>query len=157
MKRIILTAVLFAAAPMTPLAAAGRLVWFHPGVWAGILNPGIDAVEYWGELDLSNRGEHAETVTMAGRRFGGKVFAWANYTLGPGEKRTIRIEDPEMRVDSADGMVPEALRGFLLIDPVPVSIFVELRQLQLHGDKLTTAVPSIKRWCAASARLEKAR
>jgi hypothetical protein len=62
-----------------------------------------------------------------------------SYTLAPGERRRIKIEDPNMNVDSADGIAtPLQERCTVLVEPAPSESKIELHQIKLIGDELKT-------------------
>jgi hypothetical protein len=174
MKYTVLLAALTSAA-----LAQDRTVWFHASLAIVAINKGIDTNEFWGEIDFHNTSQHPETLTMTARRYSGKQFLSETYTIDPGEKRTVRIEDPEANIEMADGYAgiikkltqlnPDVLKKMLdpelakklaadpnaardslysiatdflatvLIEPAPPGVSIELRQLKLHGDRLTTA------------------
>jgi hypothetical protein len=138
-------------------------VWLHSASWVGSANKGIDPAEFWDELQITNTGRHAETVTVVARRYDGHQILNESYRIGPKEKRTIRVEDRDTNINEAGKFtipkpmseaekrfrppISEAEKHFrailgitILIDPVPSNLWIELRQMTLYGDQLTTTV-----------------
>jgi hypothetical protein len=131
------TAALAAQQPPSLLPPATR--WYHGSLTVGSINKEVEVNERWGELDITNTGTHTRTVTMTVRRYSGRLITQADHTLAPGEKRSIRIEDPEMNVIAADGLAPpDVLHCAVLVEPLSPDITIAIRQMDLHGDKLRT-------------------
>jgi hypothetical protein len=125
--------------PADQLPANQRTRWFHGALWVGSVNKGTTAAqESWGEVEIQNHGKKAETLELTARRYNGKQVMHESYEVAPGEKRTVRVEDPSLNVLSADGR-PIDLSCTVLIEPAPPTISITLRQLGLYGDQLKTA------------------
>jgi hypothetical protein len=84
----------------------GQTVWFHNALLVGTLNKETDPDEYWGEIRIQDASrQQPETVTLTARRFDGHLFQSARYTIAPGETQLVRVEDPEISIDSAGGFI----------------------------------------------------
>jgi hypothetical protein len=118
-----------------------RAIWFHGLVGIGALNRNIDTQEAWAELDITNKGRQPRSLTVTARRYTGLLISATEYTIAPGEKRTIRVDDPDSNVLTADEVWGQyQILANLLIEPVPPEVTIVIRQLNLHGDKLLTAL-----------------
>jgi hypothetical protein len=127
-----------------------RTLWFHGSLAVGSVNKGTTAArDSWGEVEIQNNGKKAETLELIARRYNGRQVMHESYEIAPGEKRTVRVEDPSLDVLSADGRPPIDLRSTLLIEPAPPTISITVRQLELYGDQLKTAIF----WSVAEASL----
>jgi hypothetical protein len=137
MKLIVLV-LAFAAAALAQQPPA--TLWYHGSLAVGSVNKGVEVNERWGELDLINTGAHTRSLTVSVRRWSGQLILEQDYTLAGGEKRTVRIDDPNMNVAVANGFnapsSPDSLRCGVLVEPLTPEISIGLRSMDLRGDKL---------------------
>jgi hypothetical protein len=104
------------------------------------VNKGSGGDEFWGEVEIQNHNRKAETLELTARRYDGKQVMAQSYTVSPGEKRVVRIDDPNTDEISADGRPSSRLFCTLVVEPAPATVSILLRQLRLHGDQLTTTM-----------------
>jgi hypothetical protein len=125
-------------------AASAKDAWFYGALLAGLQNSGGERIEGWGELTIQNFGKRAETLRVTVRRYNGEAVLAADYSVAPGEKRVIRIDDPKVEDASFDDLAGSKARCTVLIEPVSSRITIEMRQMILRGDRLTTGdLPSV--------------
>jgi hypothetical protein len=118
-----------------------RSVWFHGLVHIGTLNKDIDPQEFWAELDIHNTNRAAVDLTVTARRHTGLLISAVTYTVGAGEKQTIRVDDPSSNVLTADDVQGQKqLRATLLVEPADAGVVIASRQLNLHGNELETTI-----------------
>jgi hypothetical protein len=93
--------------------------------------------EYWVEVDVTNTGSKPEAFTLTVQRYQGKPLLENNYTVAPGQKQSVRLEDPKANFESADGQ-GELPTYAMLIQYASPALRMDVRQMDLQGNKLTT-------------------
>jgi hypothetical protein len=126
---------------VSPLAAAQQS-WFHAGLVVGTVNREVEGnnSEFWVELDVTNVDKSTVTVSWEAYRFDGTQIRTETYKLAAGEKRVLKVDDPETELLSANPTAEalhERLDCMVLLRPSG-QVTATVRQNILHGDKLNT-------------------